>query len=75
MFKECLDFFQENGYELFNNDGYQQDLVNGNDVITVMKIEENIVSNKYKYLENGKYKFISETLINNEQDLYNVLNG
>lgn len=75
MFKECIDFFQENGYELFNNDGYQQDLVNGNDVITVMKIEENIVSNKYKYLENGKYKFILETLINNEQDLYNVLNG
>lgn len=75
MFKECIDFFQENGYELFNNDGYQQDLVNGNYVITVMKIEENIVSNKYKYLENGKYKFILETLINNEQDLYNVLNG
>lgn len=75
MFKKAINFFQNRGFELINNDEYQQDLVNEDNTITIMKIEGEVVCNKYKKLKNNKYKFISETHIENDQELDNILNG
>lgn len=75
MFNESITFFESHGYMLTGNDGYQQDLVNGDDIITIMKIEGDVVCNRYKHLDNDKYRFISETHIGNKQELQNILNG